>query len=114
MRASINDCLRCAELLLANKADPQKASDKGNTSVMFAAQSSTRILELFLKNDIDLSKRNKQTLTALMLAIKSKNYQSAKILLEAGANPKRRNEQGQNSFDLAKEQPKLLKLLEQF
>ena len=114
MRATIKKCIACAKLLLENKADPSKASKTGNTSVMFAAQYSDEILQLFIHKDIELSKRNNQTLTPLMLAIKKNNIASVRTLLEAGANPKRRNENGQNAFDLAENRIEILSLLENY
>ena len=81
---------------------------------MLAAQMSNPILKLFLQQDIDLSNRNKQTLTPLMLAVKAANKDCVQSLLKAGANPRRRNKQGQDAIDLAIDQPEIVSLLEQY
>ncbi len=114
MRVILNNCIECAKRLLKGGADPLLVTNTGNTLVMLAAQYSEPILKLLLNKNTDLSKRNKQTRTALMLAIKSANSMSVKTLLLAGANPRRRDEQGQDAFDFAKGQPAIQAILEEY
>ncbi len=114
MRVILNNCIECAKRLLEAGADPLLVTNTGNTLVMLAAQYSEPILKLLINNNTDLSRRNKQTRTALMLAIKSANSMSVKTLLLAGANPRRRDEQGQDAFDFAKGQPAIQAILEEY
>lgn len=111
MRAVIRNCFDCVELLLRYGADPEKQTINANTALMFAAQGKANILALMLRSNINIKARNKNSYTPLMLAIKANCEQCVKLLLKAGANPKRKNEQGENAFDLAKDNPLLLTLL---
>jgi len=114
MRVIVNSCVECAKLLLDAGADLQLVTNTGNTAVMLAAQYSDPVLKLLLNKKTDLAQRNNQTLTALMLAIKSGNAKSVKTLLIAGANPRRRDEQGQDSFDFAKGKPDIQAILKDY
>ena len=114
MKSALVDCVSCVNLLLSNNADGELSSKTGNTALMFAAQNSPRSLNLLLTPKTKLSRRNNATMTALMLAIKSNNIESTKILLEAGANPNRKNQQGQDAYDLSKDSPVLKELLNDF
>lgn len=111
--ATKKNCRECIEILLAAGAQPSKATHTGNSAVMFAAQTSAEILSTLLTTDIDLSLRNKQSHTALMLAVNSECIDCMKILLLNGANPRRKNAKGQDAFDLANNDQKLLEILEQ-
>jgi len=114
MRVIVNNCVECAKLLLDAGADPYLVTNTGNTAVMLAAQYSAPVLKLLLNKKTELSQRNNQTLTALMLAIKSGNTKSVKTLLIAGANPRRRDEQGQDAFDFAKGKPDIQAILKDY
>ena len=114
MRVIVNNCVECAKLLLDAGADPHLVTNTGNTAVMLAAQYSAPVLKLLLNKKTELSQRNNQTLTALMLAIKSGNTKSVKALLIAGANPRRRDEQGQDAFDFAKGKPDIQAILKDY
>ncbi len=109
-----NDCLSCAKFFLSLGANPKKQTVDGNTALMFAAQKSGALLQAILQKNDDLSTRNNQSYTALMLAVESKCYDCVQILLEAGAEPKRRNNKGHDSFYLAADDKKLLQMLEQY
>lgn len=111
MWATKQNCLSCAQILIRKGADPERASKIGNNAVMFAAQKSKEILKSFLLQEPDLTIRNQQSLTALMLAVENNKIDCVKLLLESGANPKRKNTKGQDSFDLAINNPKILTLL---
>ncbi len=113
MWATKENCLSCVELLMLNGASPEKTSKTGNNSVMFAAQKSIEILKILLKSEPELSTRNQQSFTALMLAINGHNIENVKILLEHGANPRRKTASGLDSFDLAANKPEILSLLNQ-
>jgi len=107
------DCLLCVELLMKSGASSLQKSNNGNNAVMIAAQSSNRILKYLLQSNIDLSIRNNQSFTALMLAVSSNCIECVGTLLSKGANPRRKNANGQDSFDLALNNEELLVLLDQ-
>ena len=115
MRAVINNCYICVATLLLHGADQQKQSVTGNSALMFAAQGKDKILALFLKGHfktkLDLTARNKQSLTPLMLAVKSNSSQCVRLLLDAGANPYRKNASGENAFDMAQQNQAVLQAL---
>lgn len=111
MWATKQNCLACVELLVLKGANPELASNTGNTSVMFAAQKSNLILKVLLRSRPDLSIRNTLSQTALMLAIDNNERECVATLLSHGANPRRKNSKGMDSFDLAKDKPVILSLL---
>lgn len=115
MRAVAKDCYGCTELLLEAGSDISKTAESGYNPLMFAATGKVKILALLLKNLSPkrhaLSARNRQSLTPLMLAVKSQSAQCVVLLVAAGANPYRKNAQGQNAYDLAQGNAPLLTAL---
>jgi len=111
MWASRGGCLKCVEVLLTNKAKVDLQSKTGNTAVMLAANKQYAILSALLASSTELSIRNNQSFTALMLAVTNDCFDCVNALLTAGANPKRKNSLSLDSFDLAKENPRILNLL---
>lgn len=119
MRAVINNCLPCVNSLLNAGSDAQQQTTNANSALLFAAQDRPKILAAILnfdhqrkhKKKLDIKQRNSQSLTPLMLAVKSQCTQCVALLLKAGANPKRKNNQGENSFTLAKSSPDILSIL---
>jgi len=111
MLAVQSQCIKCVELLQANNAKPHKQSKNGNSAIMLAAKTSNIILQKLINDETDLSVRNKQSHTALMLAVNSNNIESVRTLLMHDANPRRKNSRGQDSYDLASGYPKILALL---
>ncbi|MFT7006177.1 MAG: ankyrin repeat protein [Colwellia sp.] len=122
MRAVIKDCQACVTSLLATGANAQKQTANANSALLFAAQGKPAILKIILHfnhqakhgETLNIKQRNNNSLTPLMLAIKSNCAQCVKYLLDAGANPKRKNNQGENSFDLAKSKADILTILKQY
>jgi len=122
MRSVICDCFSCILPLLNAKADPQKKTINANTSLLFSAQSKPEILSLILNfnyqgkgmDKLDIKQRNSNNLTPLMLAVMDNCQQCVQLLLQAGANPKRKNDNRENSFDLAKGYPEILTTLTKF
>jgi len=111
MWATKQDCSSCVQLLIDKGADPEFSSQIGNNAVMFASLNSAKILRILLLNEPDLTIRNNQSLTALMLAVESGQLNCVELLLKNGANPKRKNSKGQDSFDLAANNSVILSLL---
>jgi len=114
MRAVSTNCYNCAKLLVEQGADPQKMSLNDNSALMFAAQGKAKILALFISKGASIGERNGQSFTPLMLAIQSDCFACLRTLLDAGANPRRKNKQGDNAFDLVRENEQMLALLEQY
>ncbi len=118
-RSVIQNCLDCTITLLNAGADAQKQTKNANNAFLFAAQANAEILQYMLNFDhqskqnkkLKIKQRNKQSLTPLMLAIIHDNNAGVKLLLNVGANPKRKNDKGENSFDLAKNKPSILTIL---
>jgi len=118
-RSVIQGCLKCTITLLNAGADAQQKTKNANNAFMLAAQGSAEILQAILNFDhlsklnkkLKIKQRNTQSLTPLMLAITSNNEAGVKLLLNASANPKRKNDKGENSFDLAKYKPSILTIL---
>jgi len=119
MRAVIKNCQACVTLLLNAGANAQKLTANANSALLFAAQGKPIILNIILNFNhqtkqgkaLNIKQRNNNSLTPLMLAIKSNCTQCVKYLLDVGANPKRKNNQGENSFDLAESKTDILTLL---
>jgi len=113
IQAVIKNCYYCVEKLVTFGADIEKPTQNGNNALMFAAQGQDKILKLFLddKREPNIKTRNNNSATALMLSIQSNCFTCVQLLLNKGANPKRKNKQGEDSFDLSKNNTKIFNLL---
>ena len=60
----------------------------------------------------DVSIRNEASSTALMTAVRERCIECVSYLINAGANPRRQNAKGQNCFDIAAGNEKILAILE--
>lgn len=122
MRAVIKNCSACVTSLLNAGANAQKQTAKANSALLFAAQGKPHILKIILNFDhqakqgeeLNIKQRNSNSFTPLMLAIKSHCTSCVALLLEAGANPKRKSNQGENAFALAKSKDDILALLNKY
>ena len=112
MWATKQGCFECVSLLLKHGANPNKKSASGNNSIMFAAKSNSQILEILINSEIDISSRNAKSLTALMIAVLNECASCVKLLVNKGANPNRKNSNGQDSFELAGNNKEILATLE--
>jgi ankyrin repeat protein len=122
IRAVLSDCISCVTSLLSAGANAQKPTMNANSALMFAAQGKPTILAVILNfyhqvkngDKLNIKQRNNNSLTPLMLAVKSQCAQCVKLLLKSGSNPKRKNAQGENSFDLAKDNANILSILKSY
>lgn len=122
MRAVINNCLPCITPLLNAGANAQRQPANANSALLFAAQGKPQILKKILLFDqkakhgepLDIKQRNSHSFTPLMLAIKSRCEECVTLLLNAGANPKRKNNQGEDAFTLAKYNADILAILNEY
>ncbi|PHS17148.1 MAG: hypothetical protein COA86_10865 [Kangiella sp.] len=108
------DCIQCLSSLLKSEASTESISKTGNSPLMIASYNNAESLEILLSHPYELSHRNQYSLTALMIAVKSGCLKCAKLLLDAGANPRRKNKTGQDSHDLAYTNKKITELLDQY
>jgi ankyrin repeat protein len=74
-----------AQALLAEGADPNSKDVNQSSALMYAAlYASPRVLDQLIRGGADLTYRDKNGLTALAWAVHS--YESAKVLIDAGAD----------------------------
>ena len=102
----------CVAIAIAAWADVDHQTRNGNTASIMSAQGQPCIVRLILDADADVSIRNESSMTALMTAAREGCTDCAYFLLSAGANPRRQNAQGENSFDLADGDEAMLAALE--
>jgi ankyrin repeat protein len=90
--------------LIGKGADPNIADKNGITALHFAASNAKtiEIINLILENkQVDINHINKVGDTALHHAIMAKHIETARFLLEKGADPARRNNKGLTPFHMA-------------
>ena len=114
MWATKQDCNECVSLLLKNGADSNLTSLNGNNSVMLAAKSNSNLLRQLINSKTNIHARNNRSLTALMIAVNHKCIDCVKMLLENGANPRRKNSIGQDALDMAENNSEILAILEEY
>jgi len=122
MKAVINNCTDCIISLLNAGADPQKQTLNENSALLFAAQGRVEALTVILNFNKSthqhqahfIKQRDSKSFTPLMLAIKSNCRKCVDLLLKAGANPRRKNIQGEDSFVLAKSKTFILSMLQNY
>ncbi len=112
-RAVLSGKLASVQALINYAADINKKAKNGNTAIFLAAASYPDILQLLIDKGAQVSLRNHQSYTPLMIAVQNKCIRCIPILLKADANPSRRNSKGENSFDLAEGNQQLTNLLNQ-
>jgi ankyrin repeat protein len=114
MHAVEKNNIEIVTALLRAGANVEQMSKTKNNALLLAAQNRPEILRLFLQSDRNIKVRNMQSNTPLMLAVKSQCRECVTLLLKAGANPNRKNEQGQNAFDLAENNAEILSILNKY
>jgi ankyrin repeat protein len=84
------------------------SSGSGSTAIAPASRSikiagNKHALSWLLAHKVDVTKRNEKSLTALMITCQNDRADLATLLIEAGAKINRRNKQGKNCLEQAKE-----------
>ena len=75
--------------LLNTGADPNIVNARGNTCLHFAARNDycTEVLQAIIRHGVDVNTKNKDNVTALMIAYGKANIEAITVLLNAGADP---------------------------
>jgi ankyrin repeat protein len=72
-------------------AELNAQSLQGNSALMLAAVQSPELVKLLLDSRADHKLRNNMSMTALMIASQSDCLACVKLLIQHGANPRRKN-----------------------
>ena len=96
MKAWENGNKEAINVLLNAGADPNITDFRGNTWLHYAAQNicCTEFLQTVISHGVDVNATNRRSETALMRACVNKNKVAINILLNAGADPKITNADG--------------------
>ena len=88
--ASQEGNLDTINILLESRADPNITSAEGNTWLHYAVDGrcSKEVFQAIIDHGADVNSRNKDNVTALMVACKKRNSDAINVLLNAGANPR--------------------------
>jgi hypothetical protein len=70
------------------------------------------ILQAFIDAGVDIDEKDKDGNTALMRAVKNNNYQAVKILIQNGANPRKKNNDYASALSLAGDDKKMVNIFE--
>lgn len=105
MIAAFNNNKEALYLLIKNNADLNAQDIDGNTALIWAASKSrnNKSIRLLIENNSQINHTNFANNTALHIAICSKNYHGANLLISKGADGFIRNNQGKNAFILCAE-----------
>ena len=101
MYACMDNYQKFAEMLVDNGADVNLKDNYGETALMHICKINTGATDLInklIKNSENIDDKNKHGDTALLLACASENTTAMKLLLENGANPNIRNDDGYNAL----------------
>jgi ankyrin repeat protein len=116
MWAVLENQLESARLLLGNKADVERRCNDGSTALILAVgQGNNEIAELLLnESSANIDAQDGIGGTPLMAAVKIRNIQLVRLLLEKGAKADKRNVDGNTALTFAEriEFPEACSLLE--
>ena len=103
MAASTSGKTTLVKYLISRGANVKVKLEKGETTLIQSAQSddNQEIVEALLKAGVETDAQTKEGLTALMRFAWMKQSTAVKSLLDAGANPKIKNENGWTAFYFA-------------
>ena len=94
---------KCAAFLLKLGADPNLASNEGQTPLHFATYKNEKMVALLLKHRADPNLRVKNGMTSLHLAVATHQNASAKLLIRYRANVYLEDNQGRTPYQLARQ-----------
>ena len=100
LRAVENGNLATVRVALAANAKVDNQSDAGNTALMLAAAGKPEVIKLLLRRHADYRLRNRNSLTALMIAAREGCDHCMSLLVSAGANPNRKDSRGRSARDM--------------
>jgi uncharacterized protein len=104
--------LSMAQTLLYYKAQVDKRDQFGNTPLYWAAErGSTDVMQLLLEAKAAVDPQNKQGVTPLMTAVRHNQLRAVRLLLKYGADPKKADFTGRDSFGWAEGKPAVLQAL---
>jgi ankyrin repeat protein len=112
IRAVVAEHDECVAVAIAARSNVDHQTRTGNTALIMAARDRPQSLRLLLDADADMSIRNEASFTALMTAVRERCVECVSYLIRAGANPRRQNSQGQNCYDIAAGDERILAILE--
>jgi ankyrin repeat protein len=112
IRAVVAEHDECVAVAIAARSNVDHQTRTGNTALIMAARDRPQSLRLLLDADADMSIRNEASFTALMTAVRESCVECVSYLIRAGANPRRQNSQGQNCYDIAAGDERILAILE--
>jgi hypothetical protein len=102
------------KLLIAEKADVNIESNRGNTPFTTAVDfRNIGCTELLLAAKANVNIKDDLGWTSLMYAVEDDQTAMIRLLLNAGANPYIANNRGETAFSLAKAHPAIVTLLEE-
>lgn len=103
------------QLLIDRGADVNLPRLDGITPLIAVAYTGDEgMAELLLKGGANPDQRRNDGNTALIIAVSKGHFKVAELLLQHGANPALANNKGRTAFDLAKDNRKIIKLLESY
>jgi ankyrin repeat protein len=100
LRAVDNGDLATVRVALTANVQIDRPSNAGNTALMLAAAGKPEIVDLLLHRNADYKLRNANSLTALMISARDGCDTCRKLLVSAGANPKRKDSRGRSALDM--------------
>ncbi|XP_022800157.1 ankyrin repeat and protein kinase domain-containing protein 1-like [Stylophora pistillata] len=102
MNAAPNGYVQAVKGLIKRGADPSLMDNEGWSSLHFAAHcGDPHIIDLILPHVSDIGSKNADGATPLIIAVRHRNLQIVKQLLERGANPLTKDINGHDSLYLA-------------
>lgn len=91
----------CKFLIKAGAKIHQQTNEKENALWLASARGEETLVAYFLSLNMDFKSRNSAGLTPLLIATINQHLNTCKLLINAGADPKRPGSQGKSAVDIA-------------
>ena len=106
--ACLSESGEAVKLLIAAGGDPNHVTEEGNMTPLISATvlENTDIVKALVENGAKVNWQDDNGDTALMYAVYNFSYKSAKILIDAGADPYLANRDGYTPAESADEKMK--------